>query len=481
MIKEPKKEKQHKVPKAKKRKVRKKGALYIGIGTDRDYLLENLSMLVSSGMNMLTALDSISREMRTRIMKKIMREMIEDIGEGYSLSKAFDRSGIFKEHTISLVRIGEESGRLSENLKLIAEQEEKDRSFRSKLRSAMMYPLFVLGLTVIIGIAISWFILPRLASVFDQINVKLPLITKWLIAFGEFLGEYGMYAVPSFIFGLVLFLYLLFGFSKTKFVGQTIMFWTPGIRNLLREVELARFTYLLGTLLEAGVNVTQALDSIHKSTAFRQYAKLYAYMRDSIEEGQSFQKSFGEYRRSNRLIPIPVQSLIAAAEQSGQLSYALKRISHSYEERTENTTKNLSVILEPVLLVIVWLGVVMVALAVILPIYSLIGGLNTSPEQRIQERNKGNVPTKSVENEIVISEEFTEEEEESYVKILPTGAGYLNVRDDDLIDGEIIGKVIPGETYEYIDERDGWYEIVMEGDEFGWVFGEYVELLRQQE
>jgi len=130
--------------------------------------------------------------------------------------------------------------------------------------------------------------------------------------------------------------------------------------------------------MEAGMPLIYALDSLSRSTEFRAYKKFYAYLIKSLEEGNSFKKSFDRYRRSKRLIPKSIQQLIAAGEKSGNLSKSLLKIGEIYEEKIEITTKNLSIILEPILLFIVWLGVLAVAIAVILPIYSLVGNFNPS-------------------------------------------------------------------------------------------------------
>lgn len=348
-----------------------------GITKDRDYFVENLSMLVASGMTITGALDAIGQEVRSKRMKRTIAFLREQIDDGSSLSKALEKSSIFPVHAVSLIRIGEESGKLSENLKVVSEQQEKDRIFKSKILSAMMYPVFVLVLTLIVGIGIAWFILPKLAVVFSQLHIKLPLITKILIAIGNFLGEYGNVVMPALLALLAIAIYFVFYFPKTKILGQVLLFSFPGAKQLIKEVELARFGYLAGTLLEAGLTVTQTLESLRQATTFENYKKLYAALHASIEEGNSFQKSFASYKKSKKLVPIPIQQLIFAGEQSGSLSGTFLKIGKNYEEKTETTTKNLTVILEPILLVIVWLGVVAVALAVILPIYSLIGNFKT--------------------------------------------------------------------------------------------------------
>lgn len=457
-------------------------SIHIGIGKERDYLVENLSMLVAGGMTVLSAIDAVSVDIRSKAMKKIITTLREDIESGFSLWKAFENSGIFRDHTISLVRLGEETGKLSDNLKLVAAQEEKDRIFRSKIRSAMMYPIFVLSLTAIVGVAIAWFILPRLATVFAQLRVELPLLTKWLIASGEFLGEYGIIAIPVFFFVLGFFIFFIFYFSKTKFIGQTILFAVPGIKKLFQEVELARFGYLLGTLLQAGVSITQALDSLYNATLFPRYRKLYAHLRDSMQEGNSFQKSFASYKKSASLIPMTIERLIATGEQSGNLSETLLKISATYEDRTENTTKNVTVILEPILLVIVWLGVVAVALAVVLPIYSLIGGLNTNPSVQIEKSTstENSVPASLDQIAVPDAEILIEKEISQTLKILPTRFGYLNVRETPSLTGAIIGRATSEEIYTYSAIQDGWYRIVLQDQESGWIFGDYVTIIEAQ-
>lgn len=348
-----------------------------GLDKERGYFIENLGMLLAAGMPISSALDAIAKEMHSRRMKKIIILVQEHIESGSPIWKALQETSLFANHIISLIRLGEESGKLVENLKIVAIEQEKNRIFKSKLRSAMMYPVFVFSLTIIIGISIAWFILPKLAIVFAQLRINLPFITKILIEAGIFLGNYGQYAIPITVIIMTVIFFFIFSFSKTKFIGQFILFSLPGVKQLVREIELARFGYFLGMLLDAGLPVTQALDSLASATEISAYRKFYENLRDSVMDGNSFQKSFISFKHTNCLISEPIQQLIVASEQSGRLSETLLKIGGVYEAKADTTTKNLTIILEPILLVIVWLGVVAVALAVILPIYSLIGGFKT--------------------------------------------------------------------------------------------------------
>jgi type II secretory pathway component PulF len=163
---------------------------------------------------------------------------------------------------------------------------------------------------------------------------------------------------------------------KSKFLGEYIVFSVPGVKGLLLEVEVARFGYLLGTLLEAGLPVTRAIDSLASASEVIRYKRFYIHLRDSVDMGNSFQKSFASYKKIDVLIPQPMQQLTVSGEQSGNLNKTLIKIGQMYEMKSDTTTKNLTIIMEPILLVIVWAGVVCVAFAVILPIYSLVGGIH---------------------------------------------------------------------------------------------------------
>ncbi|MBI3495150.1 type II secretion system F family protein [Candidatus Berkelbacteria bacterium] len=341
-----------------------------------DYFIENLSMLIGSGMNIVDALESIKTELRSRELRKAIDFLKQEIGNGSPMWRAIEKANFMPNHIVGLIRIGEESGRLVENLQVIAMQQQKERELNSRVRSAMLYPLIVFSLTVVIGVGVAWFILPKLATVFSGLKLKLPLITRLLIAFGMVLGKHGLVIVPLTLVTIAMTIYIVFFYPKTKIAGQRLLFNLPIIKQLIQQVEIARFGFVLGTLLKAGLPVIASLNSLQQATTFPLYQQFYYHVRLGTEQGNSFQRSFSTFAQTERLIPRPIQGMIIAAEQSGSLADSLLKIGASFETKTETTTKNLTVVLEPILLVIVWVGVVGVSLAVILPIYSLIGGLN---------------------------------------------------------------------------------------------------------
>lgn len=363
------------MPPTQKRQIRRPRKIRVPY-KDREYFTENLGLQLKSAVPIGDALEALITTSRTKSMRKLLIQMRADIDAGYSLASAIDQSGLVGGQTLALIRLGEKSGHLVENLQLAALQEEKRHMFRAKIRSAMLYPVFVLSVTLLVGIGVAWFLLPRLSDTFTHLNVALPPVSKAILGVGVFLKSNGLVAVPAFVGGCFSLGYVLFVPQKTRWIGQRILLSLPGIGRLLREVELSQFGYLLGTLLNAGLPITQAIALLADASTSPQYQKFYRYLAQSLDDGFSIKDSLQRYKKSTRLIPGSVQQIIIAGERSGSLSDVLLVIGRTYEQKADVTTENLETIVEPVLLLFVASGVLLVGVSVLLPIYTLLGGLN---------------------------------------------------------------------------------------------------------
>ena len=359
----------------KKHRSNKTPALHLPF-SEREYFIDNLALLLKSAVPIGEALESVEQSIKSRAFKKALKNMRDDIEAGYNLGDSLERSGAVSSQTLALVRLGEASGHLVENLEIAAKQEEKRHRFTAKVRSAFIYPAFVIVLTIVIGLGVAWFLLPRLADTFAQLHVTLPPISRILINFGIFLKAHGLVAVPLFIVGSFLIGYIIFAAPGTKNIGRKLLLRTPGVGRLVRETEIAQFGYLLGTLIDAGLPITKALRLLAGASTSPDYQKLYQYLAEAVDNGYTFKESLAHYKQSRRVLPIAVQQMLIAGERSGSLPEVLLTIGRTYEEKSDLTTQNLETVIEPILLVAVAGGVMVVAVAVILPIYSLVGGLN---------------------------------------------------------------------------------------------------------
>lgn len=338
-----------------------------------DEFLENFSMLTASGMDVLSALAILCGGAQSAREKRMIAGLKSDIENGIPLYQAFKKIGM-SAYALSLVRLGEESGRLSEHLDMIVAWQRKNRTLQGKIRSAMIYPVLILSVSLMVAIGIAWFILPQLAGVFSRMDIELPFFTAVLLGFGMFLQRYGAMAVPLFLLLFALAAYLLFWHPRTRSAGAALLLSLPALRRIIQEIELARFGSLLGSLLGAGLPIIDALRSLSGASSIGAYAHAYARFACMMEDGLSLSDAIKSSRAFSRLIPPHVQGMLMASEQSGRLANTLLGIGTRYEEKSAESSKNLSSLLEPFLLLIIWLGVVGIALAVILPIYNLIGG-----------------------------------------------------------------------------------------------------------
>lgn len=342
----------------------------------KEYFVENLSMLIASGVTIGEALVTVASEMPSKKVKKAVLDMAAKVDEGSMFWKSLEESGILNISAVALIKAGEESGRLAENLKVVAEQIHKNNVMTAKVRSALLYPAFLLTLLILVGSGIGLFLLPKLAEIFNGLDVQLNLLTKLLINFGIFWSHWGL-ILTGVMFVLLFFMVLAITYNKTiRSWAEVVLFKLPGMGRLMYETEISRFGFILGSLLDAGLPAVEALDSLSDSMATKRYRDATKIMRDSIEEGNTFATTFDRIK-DRKAFPGPIRQLIISAEKSGNLSETLLKLSKIYEDKADITSRNLETLLEPVILVIIAIGVLFVALAVVLPIYSLVGGIDT--------------------------------------------------------------------------------------------------------
>jgi type II secretory pathway component PulF len=345
-------------------------------GVNRRAILENLSMLVTAGVDATSALRATAEGVTSSSVRAAIARAQKHVDGGGLLSEALTQEGMLTPHQVWLVRIGEESGTLAMHLETVVAQERRDELFRGRLQAAMLYPLIVVAIGLIVGLGVSWLVLPRLVTVFTGLNTELPLMTKALLGLGTFLSESGYWFVPAVIALVGTLGYLLFMAKATRWIGQGMLLRTPGIGRLIREIELARFGYVFGSLLEVGVPMEAALAALTGPQSYDAYSALFEHLHSRIAAGDTLAGSLSTFKGAGRLIPTAVQQVLITAEQSARMTQAATHLGEAYGQRLEVTAKNLVAMLEPLMLFIVWLGVVLLAAAVMTPIYSVLQGIN---------------------------------------------------------------------------------------------------------
>jgi type II secretory pathway component PulF len=347
-------------------------------------------------------------------------------------------------------------------MKIIVLQQRKNRLFKSKLVSAMIYPAIIFVLSTIIGMAIFIFVIPRLASVYSALNIELPLITQVMINLSIFLSNYWFIVIPLGLILTYLTYFYLFINPKTKRTGQKILFSLGPFRNVIINLEVARLGFLLGTLIEAGLPILDAISSMSRSSDFYAYTDFYDFLEQKIQDGESFQQTFAKFKNINKIIPVPIQQIIISAERSGKLKESLLQIHETFEERIDTSSRNLAVVLEPLMLIIVWLGVVFVALSVIFPIYNLVGGVSQTTRDTLRDNSDSQQET--TRQDAVGQVRVLNSLDEAAVYDFPDEAGFVLE----------VGRA--GVVYDFLKLEDGWYQVFLSGsNKTGWISAESVE------
>lgn len=349
-----------------------------GISRDTsEYIIESLSMLLLAGVTVGESIDSIAKEIPKKPARDAMMQMRSEIDEGVPFSQALEHTGLFNTSVITLIEVGESTGKLPENLKVVAAQMHKNNTMNAKIKSAMLYPAFLVGLLFVVGTGIGVFLLPKLLNIITGLDVPVGPLTKALIVIGTWFGKFGLIFAAFVVLFVVLTSVLIKKSTAARAVAEVILYKIPGVKKLLFETEISRFGFVLGTLLDAGLPVVTALDSLAASMSTRRYQRFAAEMARRVDEGDSFDKILTD-PKYHKILPGTITQIVVSAEKSGNLSSSLLKIGQNYEDKADLTAHNLETLLEPIVLVLIAVAVLFVAMAVFLPIYSLIGNLNNA-------------------------------------------------------------------------------------------------------
>jgi type IV pilus assembly protein PilC len=328
----------------------------------------NLGSMLNAGLTVSRSLSVIERQTKNPKLKGVMKKVIEHINKGGQFNEALALfPKVFDDLYVAMINAGEESGNLSESLKTLAIQMERSSNLKKKIKGAMMYPSIVIIVMVIIGILMMIYVMPQITGVFKSAGQELPATTRFMIAMSEFLVEYTFLAIGGMIGSVVGFIYLL----KTKW-GKISTSWLvtrlPVIGMMAKEANAARTARTLSSLLNSGVDVIQSIEITEDVLQNVFYKKILREARNRVEKGTSLSETFIE--RSD-LYPILVGEMILVGEETGQIAGMLGELAIYYESEVERKTKDLSTIIEPLLMVVIGGGVGFFALALIAPIYSI--------------------------------------------------------------------------------------------------------------
>lgn len=338
---------------------------------DKLTIISNLGTMLTAGIPIMETVDSMLEDTSGN-QKKILTSLREDLVQGKSIADSFSNfPNAFDPVTINLIRAAEKAGNLDTTLKDLTINIKKEIEFNDKVKSALTYPLFVIVIFVAVLTLMLVFVIPRISSVFKRLNVTLPLPTKILITISDAVLAY---TVPTLIVIAVLIVLSIFLFKtqKKRFVNALLSL--PLLRGLARGIDLTRFNRSMALLLSSGLPIMEALSLSANVVNKKEVFHLIERSEQAVSTGKNLSEGLKGHKK---IIPGVMVRIIQAGEKSGTLEKSMQDLADYFDEEVSNKLKALSTLLEPIMLVVIGLLVGAMMLAVIAPIYNLIGSISS--------------------------------------------------------------------------------------------------------
>lgn len=334
--------------------------------------VRHLSIALKAGLSLVGGLEMIAGQTRNKSFKKILAVLINDIKNGVFLSeslKAYQR--IFGELFVNIIKIAEASGTLPENLLYLAEELQKKQALKKKVRGAMIYPMIIFVTTIAIASGMIIFIFPKILPIFANLKTQLPPTTRLLIAFSNLIANYGGWVLLGFV-ALIIGCRFLLRLPSVRYVYHLLLFRMPIFGAAVVNFNLASFTRTLGILLKSGVKIIDAMNITSGSVTNLVYQRHLLVAAERVGGGAYISSYLKEHRLH---FPVIAANMIEVGENTGNLTDNLFYLAEFYEGEVDDFVKNLSNILEPILLLFMGGMVGFIALSFITPLYQLSQGL----------------------------------------------------------------------------------------------------------
>ncbi len=325
------------------------------------------SIMISANVTVVEALVILVEQTQNVSLQKMIADIAYEVDSGEFLSDALaKRPKVFSPLFINIVKSGETSGRLDDVLNYLADEIEKNHDMRSKIKGAMIYPAFILSGLVIVGVVLMVYVLPNLTAVIAESGTELPIATRIVIATSNFMQAY----IGYIIIAVIALIILLRRYVKTK-TGRvqldTLKINLPIFGRLFKYIYIIQFSRALSTLLKGGVNITKGLGITVKVVNNVVFQQILLDTLKAVNDG----KPVSTVMQNRKEVPKMVPHMMSVGERTGKLDSVLDKIVDFYNREVTNMLNNLSTIIEPVIMVVMGVGVGIMVAAILMPMYNL--------------------------------------------------------------------------------------------------------------
>lgn len=339
--------------------------------TDKIFLTKYLALMLKSGTDLFKAIDILIADFQKPAMKMLLMEVRQNLEKGLPFYTTFQSyPNIFSPVFTSLVRAGEASGNLERIFFDLSKSQEKERELKQKIKSALTYPILLVAASLGILVLLVTFAIPRISSMFNTGDMKIPPVTKAIFALSDFMSNHGL-AVFGVIIGVIIFLVIFF--KKTnpgKKIFNRIIYKMPVINKVMQKNSYQRFCSTFGSLMRAGLPILENLEITALTVGNDE-------MKEAVirigREGLAKGLTMGDAFRKEPVFPQTIRTLVAVGEKAGHTEDIFGTLTEFYETEVDMSVKSLVSLVEPLMLLIMGVMVGGIALAVILPVYQFVG------------------------------------------------------------------------------------------------------------
>lgn len=326
-----------------------------------------LATMVSAGLVLSEALDILTEQQTNKRFKAVLEAIGADVKGGLDFASALDKyPDVFPHLYSQLVRAGQASGKLDVILNELADNLEKEREFRSKVRGAMIYPIVVVTMMIGVMLIMVFFVMPRLMGLYQQSNIELPIMTRIMLGIAGFMIGY-WWAILAVVILLVVMSRRYASTPEGRLTIDRVILKIPIIGRITKVVVMTNFTRTLGLLVTSGISILESIHIVGEIVGNKYYKLHLDEAYKGVERGLTL---------SSQLIGMPifpriVGQMIKTGEETGKLDDVMFKLSEYFESEADNSLKNITTLIEPIVLVLLGLGVAFLVISIILPIYQL--------------------------------------------------------------------------------------------------------------
>jgi type IV pilus assembly protein PilC len=340
--------------------------------TEKMMFTRNLQVMIAAGLPLPRALRILGDQSENPQFKKALHDIAENIIKGKSFSESIAKHlDIFSELFQSMVKVGEEGGTLEEVLKILTRQMEREHDLKSKIKGAMIYPAIIIVAMLGIGILMLITVIPKLAETFEELEIELPPTTKMVIFIGNFLANY-WYLIPLIIVALLILFRIIMRTEKGKRIIDGLSIKIPIISSIIKKINSAYTVRTLGSLITSGVPIVRSLEVTSGALGNIYYKEALVGAAEKVRKGAKLSEVLKSHED---IYPLLVIQMLEVGEETGQTSDILTKLADFFEEEVTNATRNITAIIEPIIMLIIGAAVGFFAVSMVQPMYSMLGAI----------------------------------------------------------------------------------------------------------